>query len=64
MNGENMLWEKCCKNTEVTKTPHVLVVNMSFCLFLSQNNSFYCTKTQKMQNQNGHCLVKMTRYEK
>ena len=62
--GKTYCGKSAAKNTEINKTPHVLVLNMSFCLFLSQNNSFKCTKTEKMQNQNGHCLVKMTRYEK
>ena len=23
MNEENMMWEKCCKNTEINKTSHI-----------------------------------------
>ena len=38
--GKTCCGKSSAKNTEINKTPHVLVLNMSFCLFLSQNNSF------------------------
>ena len=38
--GKTWCGKSAAKYTEIDKTPHVLVLNMSFCLFLSQNNSF------------------------
>ena len=39
--------------------------NVLFILITKQSSVFfYCTKTEKVRNQNGHCLVKMSRHEK
>ena len=47
MNVENMLWKKCCKKYWNSKTPHVLVLNMSFCLSYHKTILFSAPKQRK-----------------
>ena len=65
--GKTCCGKRGCKNTEINKTSHAKSWMCHFVYSYHKTiagNSFSCIKTEKTQNQNGHCLVKMTRHEK